>query len=203
MTTADRLIELARQPVGFGKLALQVSASVGIAIYPEHAGGVDQLLAAADRALYTAKRRGRGRAVWATGAATAEIIPAPLVWNVAHEVGIREIDEQHCKLVELLNELTDALRNGEAHHPALRQVVHYTKFHFATEERLMRSHHYDGAAAHRDMHQRLLEDLNALCLDGAGVSVSLTVRYLREWLLRHVDGADRDLAAALLSAAEA
>lgn len=30
-----------------------------------------------------------------------------------------------------------------------------------------------------------------------GVSVSLTARYLQEWLIRHVNGADRDLAAAL------
>jgi hypothetical protein len=53
------------------------------------------------------------------------------------------------------------------------------------------------------MHHRLLEDLSGLCLDGAGISVSLIVRYLREWLLRHVDGADRDLAVALLMGAEA
>ena len=104
MTTANRLIELARQPIGLGRLTVRVGASVGIAIYPEHASTVDLLLAAADRALYAAKRRGRGRAVWATEAAAAEVMPAPLVWNVAHEVGIREIDEQHARLVELLND---------------------------------------------------------------------------------------------------
>ena len=32
------------------------------------------------------------------------------------------------------------------------------------------------------------------------MSVSLTLRYLQEWLLRHVDGADRDLAVALHAA---
>jgi diguanylate cyclase (GGDEF)-like protein/hemerythrin-like metal-binding protein len=199
--TADRLIELVKQPIALGNLALRVNASAGVAIYPEHASTVDHLLAAADRALYVAKRLGRGRAVWATAAASADIVPSPLVWNVAHEVGIAEIDTQHARLVELLNRLSDALRNGEAHAAALQDVVHYTAFHFASEERLMRTRHYDGAAAHRDMHQRLLEDLRGLCLDGAGVSVSLTVRYLREWLLRHVDGADRDLAAVLLAAA--
>jgi diguanylate cyclase (GGDEF)-like protein/hemerythrin-like metal-binding protein len=203
IATANRLIELTKQPVGLGKLALRVGASVGVAIYPEHASTVDHLLAAADRALYVAKRRGRGRAVWASEAAAEQFAPAPLVWNAAHEVGIAEIDEQHARLVELLNKLTDALRNGEAHETALQEVVRYTRFHFATEERLMRNHHYDGAAAHCDMHHRLLEDLSGLCLDGAGISVSLIVRYLREWLLRHVDGADRDLAVALLMGAEA
>jgi diguanylate cyclase (GGDEF)-like protein/hemerythrin-like metal-binding protein len=201
MITANRLIELAKQPIGLGKVAVRVGVSVGLAIYPEHAGTVDHLLAAADRALYGAKRRGRGRAHWATEAAAAEIVPSPMVWTVAHEVGVTEMDEQHARLVELLNQLTDALRNGEAHEAALQNVVRYTRFHFAAEERLMRSHHYDGAPVHRDMHQRLLAELNGLCLDGAGVSVSLIVRYLREWLLRHVEGADRDLATALLTTA--
>jgi hemerythrin-like metal-binding protein len=122
------------------------------------------------------------------------------MWSVAHEVGVREIDEQHAWLVSLLNDLAAALRNGEPHDAALKEVIRYTGFHFATEERLMRGSSYHGAAAHRDMHRRLLEDLRGLRLDGAKVSVSLIVRYLQEWLLRHVDGADRDLAAALTGA---
>ncbi len=197
MATADRLIELSSQPIDLGKYAATVGASIGVAMYPEHAGTVGQLLAAADRALYVAKRRGRGRAVWAVASSATEAVPSPLVWNAAHEVGFAEIDEQHAKLVQLLNRLADALRNGEAHDAALDAVIRYASFHFAAEERLMRGCEYPGEAAHREMHRCLLDDLRGLRLDGAGVSVSLIVQYLREWLLRHVDGADRDLASAL------
>jgi diguanylate cyclase (GGDEF)-like protein/hemerythrin-like metal-binding protein/PAS domain S-box-containing protein len=200
MTVADRLVDLARQPISLGQFQVKVGASVGIAVYPEHANTVDHLLAAADSALYEAKRRGRDRAAWATTASVADTAPAQLMWSVAHEVGVREIDEQHAWLVSLLNDLAAALRNGEPHDAALKEVIRYTGFHFATEERLMRGSSYHGAAAHRDMHRRLLEDLRGLRLDGAKVSVSLIVRYLQEWLLRHVDGADRDLAAALTGA---
>ena len=200
MATADRLIELASQPIALGNFEVKVGASVGIAVYPEHSSTVDQLLTAADRALYAAKRQGRGRAVWATTATAAETIPAPLAWTTAHELGIAEIDEQHCRLMSLLNDLADALRNGEAHGAVLEEVIRYTGFHFATEEHLMRTHHYDGEVAHREMHRRLLDDLRGLRLDETGTNVSLIVRYLREWLLRHVDGADRDLAAALHAA---
>jgi hemerythrin len=103
--------------------------------------------------------------------------------------------------VSLLNELADALRNGQKHAAIFREIVRYADFHFATEERLMLTCRYDGAVAHQDMHRRLMDDVRSLRLDEAeGVSVSLTLRYLQEWLLRHIDGADRDLAAALLAA---
>ena len=203
MATADRLVQLARQPISLGKFEVQVGGSVGIAIYPEHAVTVDQLLAAADRALYTAKRRGRGCAAWATAGALADTVPAPLVWTVAYETGVREIDQQHAKLVSLVNELVGALRNGDEHEAALLEVIRFTGFHFATEERLMLACCYDDAAAHQDMHRRLLDDLRGLQMDGAQVSVGLIARYLQEWLLRHVEGADRDLAEALHAVAMA
>jgi len=38
-----------------------VTASLGVALYPEHAGDVESLLRAADHALYEAKRAGRDR----------------------------------------------------------------------------------------------------------------------------------------------
>jgi diguanylate cyclase (GGDEF)-like protein/hemerythrin-like metal-binding protein len=197
---AQRLTELARQPIDLGTVEVEVGASAGIAIYPEHAGTVDQLLAAADAALYAAKRHGCGCVVWATAASVADTAPAPLTWSAEHNVGVREIDEQHAHLAALLNGLAAALRNGQEHGAILQEVVRYAGFHFATEERLMRACCYDGLESHQDMHRRLLDELRGLRLDEAGFSFSLTVRYLQNWLLRHVDGADRDLAAALHAA---
>jgi len=46
---------------------VRVSASVGIALYPDDAKTLDELLRAADRAMYVAKDRGKGRCVlWHT-----------------------------------------------------------------------------------------------------------------------------------------
>jgi diguanylate cyclase (GGDEF)-like protein len=60
-------------PEGCGLARL--TASIGIAAYPEHGGDLEQLLAAADRAMYMAKQGGRDRVVRASApAATATIV---------------------------------------------------------------------------------------------------------------------------------
>ena len=205
IVVAELLTRLARQPILYGKSELRVSTSVGIAICPEHATTVDLLFAAADAALYVAKREGRDRWAWAKPASATDTVPMPQPWDRAHEVGVRAMDEQHAHLGALLNGLANVLRNGLEYAAIFQEIVAYTQFHFAYEERLMADCRYDGAALHQLMHRRLLEDLRSLHLEGrenAGFSASMTMRWLQDWLLRHIDGADRDLAAALHRAAE-
>ncbi len=56
----------------------RLTASIGIAAYPEHAGDLEQLLAAADRAMYAAKQAGRDRiARAASPLGPATIVPLP------------------------------------------------------------------------------------------------------------------------------
>jgi diguanylate cyclase (GGDEF)-like protein/PAS domain S-box-containing protein len=57
---ADRIIEAMRKPFKVSVKELYASASIGIA-YGQHTVDGDQLLRNADLAMYTAKRRGRGR----------------------------------------------------------------------------------------------------------------------------------------------
>jgi diguanylate cyclase (GGDEF)-like protein len=56
---AQRLADALSQPWVLGKLQVQVGASFGIALYPEHGGDPEALLAAADQAMYLVKLGGR------------------------------------------------------------------------------------------------------------------------------------------------
>lgn len=59
---ANRILETLRAPYAFGKKTIShISASIGIAEYPEHANGLDALLSAADNAMYFAKKSGKDR----------------------------------------------------------------------------------------------------------------------------------------------
>lgn len=59
ITIAEKLLTVAALPVEHGGTALKVAVSIGIAVYPDCAATADELLRAADAAMYRAKRDGR------------------------------------------------------------------------------------------------------------------------------------------------
>ncbi|UJB29948.1 GGDEF domain-containing protein [Chromobacterium sp. Beijing] len=54
-----RLLTVLAQPVALGDDECAVSASIGVAFFPENGGDLGGLLHAADRAMYQAKRAGK------------------------------------------------------------------------------------------------------------------------------------------------
>jgi diguanylate cyclase (GGDEF)-like protein len=73
LQTAEK-IRQAIADIGLPSTDLAVSASLGVAVYPEHATTSDRLERLADAALYTAKRSGRNRTDMAT-LTTEAVIP--------------------------------------------------------------------------------------------------------------------------------
>jgi diguanylate cyclase len=58
---AEKLLEVAASPVSTHRGVAQVSASIGIAVYPEDGGDAAALISAADQAMYSAKQKGRNQ----------------------------------------------------------------------------------------------------------------------------------------------
>jgi diguanylate cyclase (GGDEF)-like protein len=67
----NKLIDAISQPYQVNGLTLQLSTSIGVGIFPDDATEVAPLIAAADGALYEAKRSGKNRCC------TAQTLPAP------------------------------------------------------------------------------------------------------------------------------
>ena len=66
MALARRILAAIGEPLMLGGTRLTVTASIGIAIAPDHAGEASDLLRSADVALYAAKAEGRNTAVFFT-----------------------------------------------------------------------------------------------------------------------------------------
>ncbi|MDQ3915973.1 MAG: EAL domain-containing protein [Actinomycetota bacterium] len=58
--TAERILSCLKQPLFFMGLTLDVGASIGVSMFPDHARGVDALLQRADVAMYAAKETQTG-----------------------------------------------------------------------------------------------------------------------------------------------
>jgi hemerythrin-like metal-binding protein len=119
-------------------------------------------------------------------------------WSEQLGVGVPEIDRQHQKLLELFNALEDALGRGDAARmvrPLLAELVSYSKYHFSTEQNLMRLHRCPGTDEHVAAHDeftakihRLEQVLEAEGGEAAALEIS---RFLRGWIVKHVIVADR------------
>ena len=65
--TAEKILETLEAPFSVEGNATEVSASIGIALYPEHGSDSLHLLRAADAAMYMAKRSSKAYAVYSAG----------------------------------------------------------------------------------------------------------------------------------------
>ncbi|HWI15892.1 MAG TPA: bacteriohemerythrin [Burkholderiales bacterium] len=202
---AGRLIrgvaECARESAG-----VLLGMSVGIAIWPADADNIDELFARADRAMYWAKRHGKNRYCLADEAGDAHCAKPLhfLDWGVDRDLGVAEMDGDHRALAALINELGDELKSGadgDKLFACMDRLVSHTAAHFAREEQWMDAYDYPHSAVHKGEHTRLLEDLAGLSMRLDTRSMVLTMRYLQDWLCRHVDESDRELAAAMLASA--
>ena len=121
-----------------------------------------------------------------------------MTWNDKMSVGIVVIDEDHKKLVSLLNELYEGITAGhgkETLGKVLDGLVSYTKMHFAREEHYFVKTGYPGAAAHKKEHDELTRqvlDVQARYKSGQISTLSLEVMsFLKNWLTNHIQGTDR------------
>lgn len=128
---------------------------------------------------------------------------ALITWASMLSVGVKEIDEQHKKLVELINQLNDAMLAGkgrEALGRILGELASYTQYHFSTEERLMTQHKYEESPQHKEQHKALIKqvgDFKAQFESGSAmISVEL-MNFLRDWLTNHILKTDKKFGAAL------
>lgn len=118
-------------------------------------------------------------------------------WRDDYSVKIGSIDVQHQKLVAMLNALHDGMvaGSGTAHLGAqLQGLVAYTAEHFAYEERLFAEHGYPSAPQHIEEHQRLvaqvLEFKAKFEAGTASINMQL-MKFLKDWLIKHILGSDR------------
>lgn len=117
-----------------------------------------------------------------------------------HVVGYAEIDAQHRRMVYLLANASQALRDGadrNAVQGMFDEYVAYTQFHFRSEERLMQQQGYARRAQHMQIHATLLSQLATLQRNFADDDPQGTLAAAYEWLLAHIERSDKDLGAFL------
>lgn len=68
-----RVMEAISQPIAIGDYVFNMTCSVGVSIYPDHAKEIDTLLSCADSALYSAKNAGKNKVQMFSGALAQQL----------------------------------------------------------------------------------------------------------------------------------
>ena len=130
-------------------------------------------------------------------------------WKNSYSVGIASIDSQHQALFGIGAELYAAMSAGQAKASLTRvldRLVQYTHTHFAFEERLMQQNKYPDFAAHKAEHDQLAAKVAAFQADLACGRTTMSVqllRFLKDWLEKHIQDSDRRYAPYLIAKAVA
>ncbi len=120
-----------------------------------------------------------------------------LIWGDQYKVNIAEVDTQHKRLFDMVNEMHEAMKSGKAEAvlgKILDGLLQYCATHFATEERLMTTHGYPDYISHKRIHDKLTEEVKELQRrhqSGEPVLSFEVMEFLRKWLQSHILGADK------------
>lgn len=121
-----------------------------------------------------------------------------IAWNDKLSVGVEVLDNDHQKMVALINELYDSLQDGSGRETLgdiLNRLVDYIQVHFAREEDFFRFAQYPEAADHIREHQKMWvwaqgirSGFQSDSIPGAPLVV---MNQLKDWLFDHIVGSDQ------------
>ncbi len=120
-----------------------------------------------------------------------------LQWKDDYSVGVDRFDEQHKKLIDLVNRLNDAMaqrRASEELELVLDEMVDYAAYHFSEEEMAMKSVRYTDYYNHVAKHREFVEQVKQFQKDykDGKLMMSLEVmNFLKDWLIQHIQGTDK------------
>ncbi len=118
-------------------------------------------------------------------------------WNEDFSVNVKIFDEHHRKLVELINKLYDAMKEGKGKNivgDILNDLEEYTKFHFKAEEELMLKNDYTGYKEQLEEHNKFVEEIKKQkeSFEKGNIFISTEIlNFLKKWLSHHILEVDK------------
>jgi len=120
-----------------------------------------------------------------------------ITWNDNLSVKVLAIDQQHKKLIDMMNELSDAMRSGKGRDilsKIISGLILYTGTHFKTEEKYFDQFDHPEAEIHKKEHEAFVLKVLEFKKGFEKGDLNLTVEimdFLSDWLQNHIKGSDK------------
>jgi hemerythrin len=118
-------------------------------------------------------------------------------WDDKYSVGISMIDEEHKEFIGIANKAIVAKQNNnnpEEIREVLKEIIKYSKKHFATEEAYMIKFKYSDYLIHKSEHLKFSSLI--ICyydrfIKGDCQIIDEVLKYLKRWLSSHIQVTDK------------
>jgi hemerythrin len=107
------------------------------------------------------------------------------------------MDSQHKMLIEIINELHEAMLTQKGNQEvglALDRMMEYTQRHFRDEERILAANQYPLYAYQKSQHDAFILKVQEFKheLQQGKLTLSIQVsKFLKDWLINHIQGEDK------------
>ena len=124
----------------------------------------------------------------------------PLIeWTAELSVGIESIDQQHKKLINMINALNDAMltnSSNELLEKIFTGLAAYTQKHFTYEENMFAEFGYTNSVEHKRQHTELIAqaiELKERFIENPQGTISADLMvFLKRWLTNHIMRTDKE-----------
>jgi hemerythrin len=131
-------------------------------------------------------------------------MPDLITWEPAMSVGVAILDEDHRRIMKLINKLHDAMVQGQGR-DVLGDIFHglmvYISLHFEAEEDMFVLTDYPGLAEQRQQHKEMASKAASFKMNFEenrdSVMPMEVLYFLKDWWIDHIMNADRKYAAHL------
>ncbi len=119
-----------------------------------------------------------------------------IVWGPKIQIGINVIDQQHKRLIDLINDLHLAMKQRKGTQVLsriMKGLVDYTVEHFTYEEGLQNKAGYPDLENHKEIHKKLVEKVEVYqnkIYSGEKLVTKDLSDFLKDWLVNHILGTD-------------
>lgn len=121
-------------------------------------------------------------------------------WKQDYSVGVEKLDEQHQRLINLINKLftlyTEKKFDQVNVNPIFRELIDYADEHFSTEEHYFHLYNYDKKDQHITMHEtyrQKVEELKKSYEAGNSAETLFAINnFLNDWWIWHINNADKE-----------
>ncbi|MGM0443319.1 MAG: bacteriohemerythrin [Fibrobacterota bacterium] len=113
-------------------------------------------------------------------------------WNESYSVGVERFDEQHKRIIALINRLIEAEQNhisAEDISDTLDAMTRYSSEHFTYEEELLKEYDYPKLENQEREHKAFIKKTVNFCMNTMVNKERVPeemLSYLREWWINHI-----------------